>query len=148
MNTQKFFIGRAIGFLVVAVLIAIYFIWRNESVAPTVAVEDIRGCYVSEIGKDVYTLKVTKQKGEQFEGTLQFKNFEKDSSSGTYSGTYTNEILSGEYAFQSEGLDSVITTQFKKEGTQFVRGIEQEEGGVLFDAEIPGSAFIQVNCEA
>ncbi len=84
--------------------------------------ESIVGCYVATLGKDVYTLKVDSQAGDTFKGRLSFKNFEKDSSSGTYEGTYKDGILLGNYSFTSEGMDSVVETIFKKSGNSFVRG--------------------------
>ncbi len=88
----------------------------------TSQVESIKGCYVATLAKDVYTLKVLSQTGENFIGTLEFKNFQKDSSSGTYVGTYKDGILLGDYAFRSEGMDSVMQVIFKKIGNDFVRG--------------------------
>lgn len=95
-----------------------------ETITPPVVVQtpDIRGCYVAYLAKDVYTLNVQSQTGADFTGTLQFKNFEKDSSYGTYVGTYKDDILLGEYAFTSEGMDSLMQVIFKKVPEGFVRG--------------------------
>lgn len=82
----------------------------------------IKGCYVSGLAKDVYTLNITAQDGDVVSGTLAFKNFEKDSSSGTFVGTYKDGILLGDYSFDSEGMHSVMQVIFKKEGNSFVRG--------------------------
>lgn len=93
----------------------------------------IEGCYVATLAKDVYTLTVLDQSGGTFSGNLSFKNFEKDSSSGTYNGTYADGILLGEYAFQSEGMDSVMQVIFKKTGESFVRGYgDVDETGTRF----------------
>jgi hypothetical protein len=54
---------------------------------------------------------------------LSFKNFEKDSSSGTFTGTYNSAgILIADYSFQSEGMSSVMQVAFKKDGDNFIRG--------------------------
>ena len=82
----------------------------------------IKGCYVATLSKDVYTLNVQSQIGDQISGTLAFKNFQKDSSSGTFEGTYQNGILFGNYSFMSEGMNSVLQVAFKKVGDNFVRG--------------------------
>jgi hypothetical protein len=82
----------------------------------------IAGCYVSRTGKDVYTLNIKQEEGDSISGSLSFQNFEKDSSSGTFNGTYDDGILLGDYAFRSEGMDSVMQVIFKKSGDDFIRG--------------------------
>ena len=90
---------------------------------PPIAVEkSVVGCYEAQLGKDLYSLAILSQAGETFEGTLRFKNYQKDSSSGPYKGTYIDGILFGEYSFQSEGMDSLIQVLFKKSADGFVRG--------------------------
>ncbi|MES2985830.1 MAG: hypothetical protein V4686_01730 [Patescibacteria group bacterium] len=134
MTPSKFFIGRAIGFLVVLALVFAYFALRDKPVAPAeIEVANVTGCYIATIQKDVYTLNVQSQSGENFSGTLQFKNFQKDSSSGTYVGTFKDNLLAGQYVFQSEGSQSTSTILFMKKGEDFVRGIEAENGLVQFD---------------
>lgn len=99
--------------------------------------ENIVGCYVATLAKDVYTININSQNNQSVEGTLTFDNFEKDSSSGTFGGTYIDGILLGEYSFQSEGMDSVMQVIFKKQGNDFVRGF----GPV----NATGDAFVDVN---
>ena len=77
MTPSKFFIGRAIGFLVVLALVVAYFALRDKPVTPEeIAIVNVTGCYIATIQKDVYTLNVQSQNGENFSGTLQFKNFQ------------------------------------------------------------------------
>ena len=95
---------------------------QKDTTPPSEQASSVKGCYVATIGKDIYTLKITSQQGEKFEGSLSFKNFQKDSSSGTYSGTYKDGILLGDYSFQSEGMNSVMQVIFKKSGEDFIRG--------------------------
>lgn len=118
----------------------------KEAIEQPVAVENITGCYIASIDKDVYTLNIKSQEGQNFDGTLQFKNFQKDSSSGTYAGTYVDQTLSGTYSFQSEGMDSVITTTFKKFGSDFIRGIEEEGGAISYDATASTNVFKKGEC--
>ncbi len=99
--------------------------------------ENIVGCYVATLAKDVYTININSQNDQAVEGTLTFDNFEKDSSSGTFGGTYKDGILLGEYSFQSEGMNSVMQVIFKKQGNDFVRGF----GPV----NATGDAFVDVN---
>lgn len=93
----------------------------------------LEGCYVAGTDKDVYTLNISTQREDEVTGSLIFKNFEKDSSSGTFRGMYNNGILIGDYSFRSEGLDSVMQVAFKKEGNAFVRGYgEMNSEGTRF----------------
>lgn len=108
-----------------------------ENTNETMNEEDIVGCYVATLAKDVYTININSQIGESVKGTLTFDNFEKDSSSGTFEGTYNDGILFGEYSFQSEGMDSVMQVIFKKQGNDFVRGF----GPV----NATGDAYVDVN---
>ncbi|OGI63485.1 hypothetical protein A2914_01530 [Candidatus Nomurabacteria bacterium RIFCSPLOWO2_01_FULL_41_21] len=132
---------------VIVLVIIIAFIYANKvkttfpipsrnipvPVIPVVMEDSITGCYVATLGKDVYTLTILSQVGETFKGTLLFKNFEKDSSSGTFVGTYKDGILLGDYSFQSEGTNSIMQVIFKKEGNSFVRGYgEVKDGGARF----------------
>jgi hypothetical protein len=108
---------------------------NKETLPPTPAPQtsSIKGCYVATLAKDVYTLKIGSQQGQSFDGSLSFKNFEKDSSSGTYKGTYKNDILLGDYSFSSEGMDSVMQVIFKKSGDDFIRGYgDLDETGTRF----------------
>lgn len=122
-NNIKIFLGII---LVLIVGTLIYHYSTKQAIpkdnTPIASENSIGGCYVAQLSKDVYTLTILSQNGEFFEGTLSFKNFEKDSSSGTYRGTYKDGILLGKYSFQSEGTDSVMQVIFKKQGSNFIRG--------------------------
>jgi hypothetical protein len=83
---------------------------------------NVVGCYVMHNENDVYTLNLMSQKGKNVEGRMVFKNFQKDSSQGAFTGTYQDRILLGDYSFQSEGLNSVVQVAFKKVGDSFIRG--------------------------
>jgi hypothetical protein len=84
--------------------------------------EPIIGTYIGRLANDVYILTILFQQGESFTGTLDIKNFEKDSSTGTLKGTYKNGILLADYTFQSEGTESVGWVAFKKVTNGFIRG--------------------------
>ena len=116
--------------IVVIGLIAI-FVWphRNDQVtpAPVTQNDSVVGCYVATIAKDVYTMKIESQDGISVSGTLAYKNFEKDSSSGTLVGIYDGGMLLGDYSFASEGMDSVAQVAFKKTPDGFVRGFGPTE---------------------
>lgn len=104
---------------------------------PVVVTEDsILGCYVSKLAKDIYVLRIESETNGIVSGKLAFNNFEKDSSSGSFTGTYANGILFGDYSFDSEGLHSDMQVIFKKEGQSFVRGygsVKNEGEKVTFE---------------
>lgn len=117
----------AIAVLAIIIFGAFIYYYKTKSQltnqgTPIITENSIKGCYIAHLAKDVYTLSVLSQDGESFYGKLSFKNFEKDSSSGTYVGTYKNGILLGDYSFNSEGMDSVMQVIFKKSGNSFIRG--------------------------
>lgn len=120
--------NTAISVLVIIIFLGgLWYFYKLPSgtspvVVPPNEQASIVGCYMATLGKDVYTLNVQSQSGDNFTGALSFKNFEKDSSSGTYVGTYKDGILLGDYSFQSEGMFSVIQVIFKKSDDTFVRG--------------------------
>jgi hypothetical protein len=126
-------------FIVVGIIINYYKtkpIFINEE-TPIVKDEIIVGCYVASLQKDVYTLTILSQEGETFTATLSFNNFEIDSSSGTYNGTYKDGILLGDYSFYSEGMFSVMQVIFKKTENGFVRGLGEtnKEGTHFVDVD-------------
>jgi hypothetical protein len=94
---------------------------------PVAQNDSIIGCYVATIAKDVYSMNITSQEGIAIEGTLAYKNFEKDSSSGTLVGIYDSQMLLGDYSFASEGMDSVAQVAFKKTPEGFIRGFGPTE---------------------
>ena len=114
--------------ILVVIIVGVSIFYLNAKSAPIVkqppitSEKSVVGCYEAQLGKDVYSLAILSQAGETFEGTLRFKNYQKDSSSGPYEGTYIDGILLGEYSFQSEGMDSVIQVLFKKSAGGFIRG--------------------------
>jgi len=87
-----------------------------------VSEESILGTYIGRLANDVYVLTILSQQGESFTGTLDIKNFEKDSSTGILKGTYKNGILLADYTFQSEGTESIGWVAFKKIADGFIRG--------------------------
>jgi hypothetical protein len=146
-----------IGAIIVLVGIAGFLWMQKDEVATTEPqATSVVGCYVARTpGKDVYTLNVQSQNGENVSGALAFKNFEKDSSAGTFIGTYKDGILLGDYAFRSEGMDSVTQVIFKKQGNDFVRGYGDVNGNgtrftdlskITYDASSVLSLFKKEAC--
>ena len=131
--------SHAIGLACIALFIIITGIIiaaKKPDTDPVVEVQpvaSVTGCYVAMLSKDVYTLNVQSQTDEQVSGTLSFKNFQKDSSSGTFAGIYKDGILLADYSFQSEGMNSVLQVAFKKSPDGFVRGFgDMDSTGTRF----------------
>lgn len=118
LSTQKFWVSNLVEWIIAK---------EGVSMPAPIFVEDtdkesIAGCYVAHLAKDVYTLNIQSEKDGEVSGMLAFNNYEKDSSSGTFTGTYSKGILSGYYYFTSEGMNSVSQVMFKKVAGGFIRG--------------------------
>ncbi len=109
--------------VIIIILIGV-FIWSKDinKNNPLEEISSIKGCYIAGNTKDIYTLNIESIDGENIAGTLSFKNFEKDSSKGSFKATYKDNILLGEYTFASEGTESIMQVIFKKSGDDFIRG--------------------------
>lgn len=128
-NNFRIFIG-----LIIVIFIGVFIYYFNspkvteESITTPIVVEDsILGCYVATLSKDVYTMTLLGENQGKIFGRLAFNNYEKDSSSGIFEGTYENQILLGNYSFDSEGSHSDMQVIFKKVGDTFVRGYGDEK---------------------
>ncbi len=89
----------------------------------------IAGCYVMHSGKDVYILIVESEEGKNVTGKVSFNNFEKDSSSGSFTGKFDGTILLGNYSFDSEGMHSNRQLVFKLVDGNLIEGF----GDVKFE---------------
>ena len=109
---------------VVAIVCVSFLPHKKVALAPTGVIPEssIIGCYIGHLAKDIYTLHITSQHGDVVSGTLAFKNFEKDSSTGVFNGVFANGVLIGDYTFNSEGVSSVRQVAFKKVANGFVEG--------------------------
>lgn len=74
---------------------------------------DLSGCYIRVTGRDTLLLRIN-QNGDEISGTLEFDNFEKDSSSGSLKGKKSEDgIIHVYYDFFAEGMRSVREMYFK-----------------------------------
>lgn len=148
---------KTVGLIAIFVVLGLVMYYSTgTTIEPEVVSEPIVGCYVATIDKDVYTLDIMSQTEENVKGMLSFDNYQKDSSSGTFTGTYKDDILFGQYAFRSEGMDSIIDVVFKKEGSDFIRGfgpLDQETGSrftnlkkITYDANLNYAVFKSGEC--
>lgn len=117
MKTKQF-IGLAVAVAVVVIVALVA--GKKQEMTPESA--SIIGCYSAMLERDVYTLTITSEHRGTVLGSVSFDNFEKDSSSGTFVGTYNDGLLVGDYSFQSEGMSSVRQLAFQKVDNGFVPG--------------------------
>lgn len=79
-------------------------------------------CYVYVNMKDTIRLTI-QERDNHASGRLEFKNFEKDQSDGTLSGTFLGDTLFADYTFRSEGLMSVREMAFLKQRGTLLIGV-------------------------
>lgn len=102
-------------FLLMAILLAACSGNHQEN---TVSMQ--KGCYFLEVGRDSLYVQMT-ETGEQVKGKIVFDNFEKDGSTGYFTGTLSGDTLKGWYDFESEGMRSVMEMIFLIKGSSLVR---------------------------
>ena len=93
-----------------------------DSLTPRTPKSEVAGCYVGKLANDRYVLEITQQDGKNIKANISYLNYQKDSSSGTFTGTYENEILNGIYSFKSEGMDSRRELFFRQVNNGFIPG--------------------------
>lgn len=126
--------------------IYLYFFFSKEEPQPIVQEQNLPetieptkkfiGCYIATLNKDVYTLNIEKEENFDLSGTLSYKNFEKDSSSGAFKGNIKDDILLGVYSFDSEGMHSESEVIFKYIDGNFVQGfgpVKTKDGKQVFE---------------
>ncbi len=128
MKTNKILGLLAIIIVIVAVVLAAR---KPANTTPSTTTSSdtssIAGCYVATLGRDVYTLNIDSENNGEVQGTLKYNNYQKDSSSGSFVGAYSGEMLVGYYDFQSEGMRSIRQVAFKKIDKGFVQGFGDVE---------------------
>ncbi|MEK7586145.1 MAG: hypothetical protein AAB477_02880 [Patescibacteria group bacterium] len=125
-------IGKTLVFIVVVLLvIGSYFYFKKGTEVTDqpkpIEVASIVGCYVAKLGNDVYSLKIDSEVSGVVSGALSYNNYQKDSSSGPFNGTFNNDILLADYSFYSEGMLSNSQVVFKKSGDSFIQGFGSVE---------------------
>jgi hypothetical protein len=124
----------------------------SEGLSTTPAeTSSLEGCYVANLAKDVYTFDIQSDNNGVVSGILAFNNSQKDSSSGTFQGTLTNDTLLGNYSFDSEGTRSNRQVIFKKAGDNLVEAfgpVKTVRGNEVFVTPLnvsydPKSTFIK-----
>ena len=119
-------------------------------------------CYHAQVGSSNALLEVKEQEGEKTSGSLIFQNYEKDSSYGDFTGTYTDKKLTISYTFQSEGVESTRPITFEQnnnilnaEGFTFkpIKNCKtvlynQGLGLIPFDIKLPLHLFSQLRLQS
>jgi hypothetical protein len=80
----------------------------------------LSACYHGIVGDSNSVFTVDSQSGEKVSGSMAFVFAQKDSSYGTYKGIFKNGVLTATYTFWSEGIESVGTNVFEKNGENFI----------------------------
>ncbi len=78
-------------------------------------------CYSYASPSDTVTLKLI-HIGNSITGTLVYSLKEKDKNKGTLLGNMSGDMLTADYTFMSEGIQSTRKVAFKKDGNSFVEG--------------------------
>lgn len=96
----------------------------------------VAGCYTAVLKRDTANIVVQQTEDEKsVNADLEYRNFEKDGSKGTFNGTLSDSLLIGYYKFFSEGQSSVAQTVFKVKGDTLYQGygdIAQRGDTVVF----------------
>ncbi len=111
--------------VVIAIILGFFWFTKNKGILNPLTSNEassIEGCYLRRLEKDVYTLVIQYEKRGNVSGALAYNNYQKDSSSGSFAGTFANDILLGNYSFDSEGMHSDRQVIFKKVGNNFIQG--------------------------
>ena len=111
--------------IAVLAILAVFIVIRNSSkynVPNEQVTSNINGCYVATLGKDVYTLVLRTEDNKNVTGMIAYNNYQKDSSSGSFVGTFDGNLLIGNYSFDSEGMHSDRELVFKRQGDNLVEG--------------------------
>lgn len=91
-------------------------------------------CYLGTIAKDSVFLK-TEKFPNVVTGTLEYKNYEKDSSKGELEGKMSGDTLIAQYRFSSEGTTSISQVVFLIKGDSAYEGfgeMEEKDGVMVF----------------
>ena len=83
------------------------------------AANTLATCYHGHVGDSDSVFTVESQSGEVIKGKMSFVFAQKDSSYGTYVGTFADGQLKATYTFWSEGVQSVGDYLFTKSGKNF-----------------------------
>jgi hypothetical protein len=91
-------------------------------------------CYTGNVGKDTVVMS-TEKDGDYITGTLEYRFYEKDRNTGSFTGMMHGDTLIADYSFVSEGISNVRQIAFLKNGEQLSEGygdVEEKDGKSVF----------------
>ena len=119
----------SVAIIIILLFIGVFYSVKDKKVVEDIVVvpipvevSSIKGCYVSKLAKDIYVLNIQSENNGMVSGMLAYNNYQKDSSSGSFSGTFSNNILLGNYSFDSEGMRSNRQVIFNRVEGNFIQG--------------------------
>lgn len=91
------------------------------------------GCYAYNGNNSSILFKVTDNNNSFIKGHLNYHLAEKDANMGTFEGVLLEDVLLGDYTFQSEGVTSKREVIFKMVNHQLIEGYgPMDEDGICF----------------
>jgi hypothetical protein len=97
-------------------------------------IEEGESCYVFNNGQDSIKMSI-EINNNKAKGDLNFNYYEKDSNTGTFSGTVNGDTLWANYTFTSEGIESSREVVFLKQQDSWIQGygdVMEKNGGFVF----------------
>lgn len=90
------------------------------------------GCYIFKKDKNSIMFKIT-HIDYSIKGKLDYRLAEKDANTGTFEGFLIDDVILGDYTFQSEGITSKREVIFKIVNGQLIEGFgPMDEDGICF----------------
>lgn len=107
---------------------------KNYSDNKTHVIEAGENCYAFNNGKDSIKMSI-EVNDNKARGALNFNYYEKDSNTGTFSGTLSGDTLWATYTFISEGVQSKREVVFLNQEDNWIQGygnVTEKDGGFVF----------------
>lgn len=82
----------------------------------------LKGCFMGSLKQDRYYLTIQTQDGVNVTGNISIRNYQKDSSTGNFKGTFDGTVITGVYTFRSEGTVSERELFFKVSDGAILQG--------------------------
>jgi hypothetical protein len=102
------------------IIAGLIFIFVLTSCGAKTEIPALANCYHGHVGDSDSVFTIEKQSGSNLSGQMAFVFAQKDSSHGTYEGTFSKGVLKAKYLFWSEGVQSVGDYVFTQNGKNLV----------------------------
>src|SRR5690606_11780472 len=110
-----------------------YFDQESQKTMIVNSITEPKTCYAFNNGRDSIHMSIEINNNDA-KGDLDFNYFEKDSNTGTFSGSIVGDTLWAVYSFHSEGTESKREIMYLKTEYEWVQGygeITEENGGFV-----------------